>query len=338
MSRMTRASRLFRLAHLLSGRRSWRVVDLSRELEVTRRTIYRDLDELSASGIPVYHDGKGYRLLDGASLPAMNLTSAERAVLILALDNPAIGRHAALAPSLRDLRRKLQASAAAMEEEVHALRLASADRSGTLDPEVLDDLKEAVQRNRRVRIKYRSLSGGDERWRGLDPYEVFHRSEAWYVAGHCHDNDELRTFRLDRIARSRISDRSFTRPEGFDLDDYLRDAWGIYRGDQPWDVVIHFDPTLAPLIDNARHHPGEEKRQLPSGEIEYRVRVAHLDEIARWVAGFEGKARAVEPEELAERVRALAAAVVAAHRKGVSKTREAGAAPGHKARRAGNEE
>ena len=318
---MSRTERMFRLASLLGRRRSWRVVELARELEVTRRTIYRDLDELSACGIAVTQDARGWRLLDGAGTPALRLDAAERAVLMLLLGNPVIERQASLAPSLKSLRSKLLATAAAIEEAPEVLRLASIDRSGPISDEVSGVLERGAREGRQVRILYQSLSGGDERWRGLDPYELFHRAEAWYVVGRCHVNDELRTFRLDRIARARPTDRRFQRPLDFQLERYVEDSWAVYKGTERCEVVIHFEAGLAPLIENARHHPGERKRRLPTGEIEYKVRVSHLDEIARWIVGFEGRARAIAPAKLRERVRDLAAAVVVAHRQ---KARKAG--------------
>lgn len=313
---MSRASRLLRLAHLLSGRRRWRVPDLARELEVSRRTVYRDLNELSASGIPVFKDGSGYRLLDGASLPPLHLTGLERATILLALDNPALGRHQGLRDRIDTLRGKLRAGSTAMEETPLGLRLASIDRSGAIDEDVAGTLDTAVRDSHAVGILYRSLSGGEERWRGLDPYHVFHRAEAWYVVGRCHVHDEPRTFRLDRIDGIRLGDETFTPPEGFALDDYLEHSWGVYRGDETREVVILFDASLAPLIENARHHPDERQRQLPSGKIEYRVAVSHLGAIARWVVGFGGKARAVEPPELREAVDAMATEVLDAQEPG----------------------
>lgn len=316
---MSRAARLFRLTHLLAGRRSWRVVDLARELEITRRTIYRDLDELSACGIPVFHDGRGYRLLDDGGTPPLRLEAAERAVLLLAVDNPVISRHGALAPALRSLRDKLRATSRTVEEAPGALRLASIDRSGPIPDEVTEVLERGIRDGRQVRFHYQSLSGGDRKWRGMDPYEVFHRGEAWYVVGRCHQNDEPRTFRLDRIARARLSERRFQRPMDFQLERYVEDSWSVYRGPDPHDVTIRFDAALAPLVDNARHHKGERKRRLPNGDLEYEARVSHLDEVARWILGFEGRARAMAPKALRERVAELAAAVLVEHRRSARK-------------------
>lgn len=319
---MSRPARLFRLTHLLARRRSWRVVDLARELEVTRRTIYRDLDELSACGIPVFQDERGFRLLDEGNTPPLRLEAAERAVLLLAVDNPVIQRHGALSPALRSLRDKLRATSRAAEEAPGALRLASIDRSGPIPDEVTDVLERGIREGRQVRVHYQSLSSGDKQWRGIDPYDVFHRGEAWYVVGRCHQNDEPRTFRLDRIERARLSDRRFQRPMDFRLERYVEDSWSVYRGADPQDVTIRFDPALAPLIENARHHKGERKRRLPNGELEYEARVSHLDEVARWILGFEGRARAVAPAALRERVAELAAAVLVEHRKPARKAEE----------------
>lgn len=183
-------------------------------------------------------------------------------------------------------------------------------------------LAQGIREGREVRFHYQSLSSGDEKWRSMDPYEVFHRGEAWYVVGRCHQNDEPRTFRLDRIARARLSDRRFQRPMDLRLERYVEDSWSVYRGADPQDVTIRFGAALAPLIENARHHKGERKRRLESGQLEYQARVNHLDEVARWILGFEGRARAVAPAALRERVAELAAAVLVEHRKPPRKARK----------------
>jgi predicted DNA-binding transcriptional regulator YafY len=261
-------------------------------------------------------------LLDDGGSPPLRLEAAERAVLLLAVDNPVIHRHDALAPALRSLRDKLRATTRAAEEAPGALRLASIDRSGPIPDKVTEVLEQGIREGRQVRFHYQSLSSGGAKWRGIDPYEVFHRGEAWYVVGRCHQNDQPRTFRLDRITRARLSERRFQRPIDFRLERYVEDSWSVYRGSDPQDVTIRFDAALAPLIDNARHHKGERKRRLPNGELEYEARVSHLDEVARWILGFEGRACAVAPAALRERVAELAAAVLVEHRK-----------PAHKAER-----
>jgi predicted DNA-binding transcriptional regulator YafY len=69
------------------------------------------------------------------------------------------------------------------------------------------------------------------------------------------------------------------------------------------------------LIESARHHRSERLERLTGGTLEYRARVSHLDEIARWVVGFGGRCRVVEPEALRQRVIELAQGVVVANRR-----------------------
>jgi predicted DNA-binding transcriptional regulator YafY len=177
----------------------------------------------------------------------------------------------------------------------------------------MEALERAVASRRRAEILYASLSGATRRWRGVDPYLLFHRDGAWYLAGRCHTNAEPRTFRLDRIVEARLAEATFTPPRDFSLDTYLASAWSIFRGPELHDVILRFPPALAPLIEHAQHHPGEERCPLDDGEIEYRVRLSHLDEIARWVVGFGGRVRVVAPEALRERVRKIAEGVMRAN-------------------------
>ena len=125
--------------------------------------------------------------------------------------------------------------------------------------------------------------------------------------GHCHENSEPRTFRLDRIGGVRGLDRTYKIPADFDLESHLQDSWKLIKGEGSYDVVLHFDASLAPLILNARHHSGESTKKLPDGTIEYRVQLSSLEEISRWIVGFGGKCRVVGPEELRELVVKIAA-------------------------------
>ena len=312
---MSRSERLLDLVPFLAGRRSKSMKEITRHFEVSERTGYRDIAALEERHIPVARDEYGYKLVEGAMIRPLGLTGEERALLRLLLGHPALARHPHLARRLAILEGKLNAASAAAEETPEALALAAVDRSGEVPKEVFDGLERAASRSTAVEILYASLSGGTRRWRGLDPYRLFHRADAWYVVGRCHAHDEPRTFRLDRIAELRELGRPFTRPAGFDLDRYLEHTWGVFRGRRLQEAVVHFDPSLAPLIENARHHANERVARLPDGTLEYRLELSHLDELARWLVGFGGQARVEAPEELRARVIELAEGTRRANRR-----------------------
>ena len=204
--------------------------------------------------------------------------------------------------------------------------------SGPNAQTALDPLESAIRAKRRVEIHYASLSGGTKEWRAVDPqyswghspWRVFERASAWYLVGHCLKNREPRIFRLDRISGVRTATSTpnkaggspnkaggtaatppFTPPGAFDLDTYLRDAWRVFVGRERHDIVLRFAPRLAPLILNAEHHAGEEKKELRDGSVDYRVSLSPLEEIARWVVGFGGGVEVVGPGDLMTRARAL---------------------------------
>jgi predicted DNA-binding transcriptional regulator YafY len=309
---VSRPARLIEMVGLLQGRRPRSVREMAERLEVSERTVFRDLADLQAHRVPVYRDEHGYRLLETATLRPLALTTEERAVLRLALGHPALRRQPHLRRRIERLEAKIDAATSAAEETPEALRLAAVDRSGPAARRAMEPLEAAIAGRREVELLYASLSGGTRRWRGLDPYQVFERDGVWYVAGRCHLHDETRTFRLDRIAEVRPTGLAFAPPRRFDLDRYLADAWSVVRGAGRHDIVLRFDADLAPLVESARHHHGEEVRRVDDGTLELRVTLSHLDEIARWVVGFGGRCRVVAPAELRERVVGLARGVVGA--------------------------
>ncbi len=302
---MPRADRLVELTNLLAGRRRRSMRELVRHFEVSERTLYRDLRDL-ARWCPITRFGNTYGLVEGAHLPPLNLTAEEHALLRLALGMPVLRKSPALARRLATLEAKLEAVTSRALESPEALALATLDRSGPIDPALLERLEKAAGERCALEILYTSMTDGAARWRRIDPYHLFHRADAWYLVGRCHVHDEPRTFRLDRIRQARTLPARFTVPADFSLERYLTDTWAIMRGARPIAVVLRFDPALAPLLQRARHHASEQMQSVVGGEIEYRATVSHLDEIARWVVGFGGRCRVVKPEALRKKVVALA--------------------------------
>ena len=242
---MDRPIRLIEILQFLGGRRSRRPAEIAERFGISERTAYRDIQDLSRlESVPITRDEHGYRLLEGTTLRSLALTATERATLKLLLQHPAFRDAADLTAGLE---RKLDVATRELEETPQALTLAGPERSGNIAKGLLPLLEQAVRERTPVSLLYGSLWSRQQAWRGLDPYAVFHRENTWYLVGHCHLRNEPRTFRLDRIAETKRLDGAFERP-AFDLDAFLRETWGVYRGRTLHEVVIHFDASLAPLI------------------------------------------------------------------------------------------
>ena len=293
---MTRPVRLLELVTFLA-RRAKTIRDIAERFEISERTAYRDIAELEVRA-PIARTEYGYRLLETATIRPLSLTAAERAVLRLVLENPALRKASDIRKTLRGVEEKLDAATRHAEESPSALALAGPERSGPIPARLVTLLEQAVRDRTPVSIHYRSLAGRRTAWRGVDPYKLFHREAAWYLIGRCHLHDEPRVFRLDRVSDAEALRGTFE-PPAFDLEEHLQHTWGVYRGRELYDVVVHFDAPLAPLLEGGLHHPDERIERLGNGSLEYRVTLSHLGEVARWIVSFGGQARAVAPPALA---------------------------------------
>lgn len=209
-----RADRLVATLLLMQSRGRVTAAEVAAVLEVSVATARRDLEALSAAGIPVYPQagrGGGWSLVGGARTDLSGLTAAEAQALFLL-----VGPAAAVAPEAKAALRKLvralpQTFRADAEAAASAVVIDSA-RWGdpvTPRPELVDRLQEAVVRRRRVRFDY---SG---RARLVDPWGLVDKDDTWYlIAG---TDRGWRTFRVDRIARAAVTEEPAERPDDLDL-------------------------------------------------------------------------------------------------------------------------
>lgn len=240
-----RASRLLSILTTLQAKGQVTAQALAEELEVSVRTIYRDVDALSAAGIPVYSlqgSGGGYRLLDGYRVRLNGLSPAEAEALFLA----GLSRQAedlGLAGVAASARAKMLAAlpeqlrSGAMRARLHIDAPAWFAEAESLDQ--LPQVAAAVWSQRPIRMHYDSRRGASER--RVDPLGIVLKGGAWYLVAR--DRADIRTFRVSRLKVLDLGEDSFAYPDGFDLETHWAESTRRYEeGLHPNRAVIRLSP------------------------------------------------------------------------------------------------
>ncbi|RFU36931.1 YafY family transcriptional regulator [Actinomadura logoneensis] len=228
-----RASRLISLVLLLQSRGEMTAAELAAELEVSERTVYRDVEALSAAGVPVYADrgpGGGYRLVGGYRTRLTGLTREEAEALFLAgLRGPAGDMGLADAVATAELKVRAALPSVLQDAPLRAGQRFHLDAPGWFGdptpPAPLRDLARAVWTDERAEIRYRRRDA--EVVRTVEPYGLVLKNGGWYlVAGTGRGH---RTYRVDRITDVRPLGEHFARDEAFDLAGFWRTSTAEFR-------------------------------------------------------------------------------------------------------------
>jgi predicted DNA-binding transcriptional regulator YafY len=221
---MRRADRLFHIIQLIRGRRLTTAAFLAQRLEVSERTIYRDVSDLLAQGVPIEGAaGVGYRLGAGFDLPPMMFTHEEAKALVASVRLAQVWLDPALGTSAQDALGKilsvLPAEARAAAESLAVF----APHGGLPGPaqRTLQTLREAVQARDKVFIQYRDLNEKASE-RTLRPLGCFYWGKVWTLAAWCETRQDFRSFRVDRITYVRRLDERFRDEPGRTLADLVR--------------------------------------------------------------------------------------------------------------------
>jgi len=209
------SSRTLRLLSLLQTRRYWPGEELARQLQVSPRTLRRDVDRLRELGYPIRAQrgvAGGYQLAAGSALPPLVVDDEEAVALALGLQAAAQGAVEGIAESsVRALAKVVQVMPARLRRRVQALgamtvpaswEAVGGAASQTVDPEVLTTLALACRDAERVRFSY-TAAGGQQTGRHVEPHRLVQLGRRWYLAGYDLDRDGWRSYRLDRLAGPR---------------------------------------------------------------------------------------------------------------------------------------
>jgi len=317
-----RASRLVTLLFTLQRLRGATAAALARELEVSERTIYRDVAALSAAGVPLWTEpgrGGGIRLVDGWRTRLDGLT-AQEAAAIFAVGAPQVlaelGMSAALAGAqaklLATLPAELQAHARGVAERFHL------DAPGWFHtPQQVTQLAavaEAVWEQQRLRIGYRRRRDVVERT--VDPLGLVLKAGTWYLAAGV--DDTVRTYRVDRISAAEPTGARFERPERFDLAEWWAGAAGRFESQMLRTTVrLRVGPRGLKILPHAADHDAALKAIAHAGppdaegRRELELDVESIAVAAGQLTALGGEVEALEPEELRTALRSAGAALVA---------------------------
>jgi predicted DNA-binding transcriptional regulator YafY len=311
-----RADRLLSLLLLLRSRGRMSAAALAAELEVSARTVLRDVEALSAAGIPVYAErgrAGGFALLPGFTTDLTGLTPDE-ALALLAAGSRANAEALGLAPALASAMRKVLA---AMPESRRAGATEAAGRvavrrAGFLRepaPEgPLDTVREAVFAGRRLRIRYAARgAAGAAGWRTVDPVGLVDAGGRWYLLAVRDGAD--RTYRMSRITEAVVLDEPADRPSDVDLERLWEQRRAEFAASLPvWPVTVLVRAERRAALVGGSGRVRAERPGAP-GWLELELDFGGPDHAAEVLWRLGPDAQALAPPELRRRLADRAAAM-----------------------------
>lgn len=321
-----RIPRLLRLIELLQSGRALNSAQIADALSVSRRTVFRDIKTLSASGIQVlFNDERqGFTIRANTLIPSADLTLEETlSLLVVCYEIGDAQRGVPFQRAARSAALKLLSSlphnireCAGEWTEVISLRM---------DPHnPLDDsqshfhlLSRAAAERRQVRVSYRSFDEKKTISTALSTYRLMFSRRSWYAIGRSSFHREIRTFNIGRIVHAELLEYSYRIPQRFSLDRYLGNAWHLIREPgKRQKVVVRFDKQVAENVAEVQWHKTQKLVWNNDGTLEFTVEVDGLSEIQWWILGYGGRAEVLHPQELREMISTHAAEMTRNYRPG----------------------
>jgi predicted DNA-binding transcriptional regulator YafY len=306
--------RQWKVLHALEASRHGVAIDaLANELDVTSRTIRRDLAALQEAGFPLYderdEEGRVRWHLDGQVLGGLEsgFTLAELCALYLsrnlleAVAGTPFRRDLTLAftrlekmlaPRMRQFLDRLPSMLAAKPGP----RPSGADTS----PDLVARLLEATLHSRTVTMRYHSVSSGRVKNYLVHPYRLAFAQGGLYLLAYVPEYKAVRTFASDRIASVSLEKQTFTPRENL-ADDVFANSLGVNTGPAAR-VDIEFDGRVAPYVRARVWHGSQQLREAPGGRVVLTLNVCHDWALRSWILGWGPFARVLTPETLAREI------------------------------------
>lgn len=303
--------RQWRLIKALSTTRMGLTVrDMADLSEVSPKTIRRDLDLFRSLGLPLEeiiadHRGtKRWRLGDWENAPAMTLTFDEALALYLSrrLLEPLAGTPfwCAAQSAMKKIRASLSDQVVAyleqMADKLHFTVRGAGEYAHQEDK--IDRLMIAIEDSVVARIVYQSQRATEPVTYPIHPFGIVFHFGSLYLIGYKPEDDDIRTWKVDRIEDVELTDETFDRPKDFDLSRFLSGSFGVYHGRSHVRVRVRFSAKVARYVRESHWHHSQKLTPSTDGSLLAEFELSSTEEFKSWVWSFGRHAVVLEPQSL----------------------------------------
>jgi len=298
---------------LCAHRHGLTLKDLAREMNVSERTIRRDLLTFQMAGFPLQktageYNRKSWRIDHRDGQPEVSFAFDEAVALYLGrhLMEPLAGTPfwEAARRAFRKIRVSFGPGARNYVDKFRAMFHQTAvgvrdysDKTDLID-DLIDDLTQAIEDCRMVNITYQSLNATESTAYDIYPHGLAYHRNSLYVVGWAPRHEQFRIWKVDRIEAAHLEDLRFERREDFDLEAHFAKSFGVFHGDGDVHVKIRFSSRAARYVREGTWHHSQTLTPQKDGSLLAEFDLDGTEEIKRWVLSFGREAEVVGPEEL----------------------------------------
>lgn len=304
----------FLLRALASSKKGRCAADLHRELvkslraDISLRTVYRDIDDLSAI-FPLAEEERGqktyFMLLDHFKLEHI-LCSFDELMAVIFINRllESLGSDPITTAGIELTNRLI--SGLAEPQRLYLMDIYQHFRvefhGGSRGAQKIQLFADAIRLQKAVRISYRSFRSEEVSERVIHPYKIYFRQH-YYVVAWCTARDSLREFRLDRIRGAEMLDTIFVPDPSFDYEEYNKKSWDALKGEGEYTVALRFSPDSSGYVKEYLGAKADRIEDEADGSIMFYKTVSLLDEIFAWILSMGVEVEVISPIELKNMVR-----------------------------------
>ncbi|WP_163875699.1 helix-turn-helix transcriptional regulator [Paenibacillus favisporus] len=311
---MAKWDNMLSILWMLKSRKKLTAAQIADQLEISVRTVYRYIDALSASGVPIVadsgHDGGFYVLETFKETPLFFRSVELKAIVDASKFAKGVGY-----PYTDELEHALEKIEHSLNEEqmLDLQRLtsgfsviSSASHPGIVP--MLRQLEQAILDGQTLLIAYRKENSDSAKERSIDPYGLTLRRNEWYLIAFCHQSSEIRTFRVDRIESVFRTEAFFITPENFSTEDYFREQSHKEREAEGPMVLIRIEGDTRSLDAICSHwHMHHYLPERTDAEARFLIDIPTIDKyLPRYLLTFGTSIRVLEPIALKNQIKAMA--------------------------------
>jgi predicted DNA-binding transcriptional regulator YafY len=308
LKKRDRTARLLRLQVLLSQYPSGLYIeDIARRCEISKRSVYRDLEALESElNVPIWEEAGKRGIAEGYFLPPITFTQAEAVSLFLAarmmqyfspqyntgIASTFMKLNTIVPPFLKNH----------IQNTIEHFESIPRDERKISN---FDKLIQAWLSRHPVTFMYQALYGKKPEERTIEPYfiEPAARNRSNYVIGYCGLNKQISTFKIDRIIGDvKVEQQTYEIPADFNIDIYLRSAWGTYAANKPDTIKLLFSNRISRAVSATMFHPSQITEMQPDGSLVMTLKVYNTGDFKAWVLGWGQDVEVLEPKLLRHQV------------------------------------